>query len=80
MLPIELKRNLTINHNNLSGKPYKFFARKLSEMNKQSVLFPNFLHTPAKAELASFKVAYRIAKYKNRIILQKNSCFLLLLT
>ena len=33
-------------------------------MNKQSVLYSNFLHTPAKAQLASFKVAYGIAKCK----------------
>jgi len=33
-------------------------------VNKQSVLFSNLLHTPAKAELASFKVAYRLAKCK----------------
>ena len=33
-------------------------------MNKQSVFFLNFLHTPAKTQLASFKVAYKIAKYK----------------
>ena len=33
-------------------------------MDKQSVLFSNFLHTPAKAQLASFKVAYRIEKCK----------------
>ena len=64
MLPSKLKRHLTTNHNNLSGKPHEFFARKLSEMNKQSVLFSNFLHTPAKAQLASFKVVYRIAKCK----------------
>ena len=63
MLPSKLKRYLTI-HNNLSGKPHKLFAGKLSEMNKQSVLFSNFSHTPDKAELASFKVAYRIAKCK----------------
>ena len=35
-------------------------------MNKQSILFSNFLQTPAKAQLASFKVAYRIAKCKRR--------------
>ena len=33
-------------------------------MNKQSVVFSNFLQTPAKAQLAFFKVAYRIAKCK----------------
>ena len=33
-------------------------------MNKQSVVFSNFLQTPAKAQLASFKFAYRIAKCK----------------
>ena len=33
-------------------------------MNKQSVVFSIFLQTPAKPQLASFKVAYRIAKCK----------------
>ena len=33
-------------------------------MNKQLVVFSKFLQTPAKAQLASFKVAYRIAKCK----------------
>ena len=33
-------------------------------MDKQSVLFSNFSHTPAKAQLASFKVGYRIEKCK----------------
>ena len=64
MLPSKLKRHLTTNHNNLPGKPREFFACKSSEMNKQSVIFSNILHTPAKAQLASFKVAYRIAKCK----------------
>jgi len=79
MLPSKLKRHLT-NHNTLSGKPRELFARKLSEMNKQSVLFSNFSHTPVKAQLASFKAAYRIAKCKKRILLRKNLSFLLLLT
>jgi len=47
-------------------------------MNKQSILFSNFLHTPATAHLASFEVAYRITKFKKHILLRKNSCFLLL--
>ena len=59
MLPSKLKRYLTTNHNNLSGKPHEFFARRLSEMDKQSVLFSNFC-----TQLASFKVAYRTAKCK----------------
>ena len=57
-------RLLVVSYNNLSRKPREFFARKLSEMNKQSVVLSNFLQTPAKAQLASFKVAYRIAKCK----------------
>jgi len=60
----KLKRHLTTNHNNLPGKPREFFACKLSEMNKQSVLFSNFLHTPAKAQLASSTVAHRNPKCK----------------
>ena len=31
-------------------------------MSKQSVLFSNFLLTPTKTQIASYKVAYRIAK------------------
>ena len=55
---------LVVSYNNLSRKSWEFFARKLSEMNKQSVVFSNFLQTPAKAQLAFFKVAYGIAKCK----------------
>ena len=80
MLPSKLKRHLITNHNNLSVKSREFFARKLTEMNKQSVELSSFLDTPVKAQLASFKVAYRIAKCKNHILLRKNLCFLLLLT
>ena len=64
MLPTKQKRHLTTNHNNLSGKQRKFFARKLAEMNKQSVLLSNFLQIPAKAQLAPFIFVYRIAKCK----------------
>ena len=64
VLPIKLKHHLITNHNNLSGKLCKFFACKLTEMNKQSVEISSFLDTPVKAQLASFKVAYRIAKCK----------------
>ena len=80
MLPCKLKRHLTTNHNNLSGKSREFFARKLSEINKQSVLFSNILHTPAKAQLGSFKLRTESRNVKNRMLLWKNSCFLLLLT
>ena len=64
MLPSKLKRHIITNHNNLSGKSREFFARKLTEMNKRSVELSSFLDTPVKAQLASFKVAYRIAKCK----------------
>ena len=57
-------RLLVVSYNNSSRKPREFFARKLSEVNKQWVVFSNFLKTPAKAQLASFKVAYRIANCK----------------
>ena len=64
ILPSKLKRHLITNHNNLSGKSRKFFACKLTEMNRQSVELSSFLDTPVKAQLASCKVAYRIAKCK----------------
>ena len=81
MLPSKLKRHLITNHNNLLGKSPEFFARKLTDMNKQSVELSSFLNTPVRHRLiASFKVAYRIAKCKNHLLLRKNLCFLLLLT
>ena len=64
MLPSKLKRHLITDHNNLSGKSREFFARKLTETKKQSVELSSFLHAPVKAQLASFKVVYRIAKCK----------------
>ena len=76
MLLSKLKRHLTTNHNNLSRKPRKYFARELSEMNKQSDIFSNFLHTPAKAQLVSFKIAYRIAKCKEPHIIAEELAFL----
>ena len=38
-------------------------------MNKQLVLFSNFLQTSARAQLASFKFVYRIAKCKKQYII-----------
>jgi len=64
MLPSKLKRHLTTNHNNLSGKPHEFFACKLSETNKQSVLFSNFLHNQPRHSLRLLKLKYRIVKCK----------------
>ena len=64
MLPSKLEHHLIINHNNLSGKSREIFPPKLTEMKKQSVELSSFLHTPVKALLASFKVAYRISKCK----------------
>ena len=57
-------RLLVVSYNNLSRKSRDSFACKLSEMNKQSVVFSNFLQIPAKVQFASFKIAYRIAKCK----------------
>ena len=70
MLPSKLKRHLITNHN-FSGKSHEFFARKLTEMKKQPVELSSFLHTPVKAQLASFKVAYRIAKCKKPLTIAK---------
>ena len=64
MLPSKLKHHLITNHTNLSGKSPKFFPRKSTEMNEQYVKLSSFLHTPVKTQLASFKVACRIAKRK----------------
>ena len=63
MLPSKLRGHLITNHN-LSGKSREFFALKLTEMKKQSVELLSFLHAPVKAQLASFNVAYKIAKCK----------------
>ena len=46
MLPSTPKRHLITNHNNLLGKSREFFARKLTEIKKQSVELSSFFaHT-----------------------------------
>ena len=80
MLPSKLKRHLTTNHNNLSGKPREFFTRKLSQMNKQCDTFSNLSRIPAKALLASLKLLTESQNVKNRIPSRRSSYSLLPLT
>ena len=80
MLPSKLKRHLTANHHNLSGKLRQFFARKLSGINKQSVIFSNFCTHLPRHSLRLLKLRTESRNVKNRILLRKNSCLLLLLT
>ena len=80
MLPTKLKRHLITNHNNLSGKPREFFARKLSKMIKQSVLLSNFCKHLPRHSLRLLNLCTESRNVKSRILLRRNSCFLLLLT
>lgn len=64
MLPSKLKRHLETVHSNLIGKPREFFKRKETEAVKQKASFSKHSKVNSNALLASFKVAYHIAKCK----------------
>lgn len=64
MLPSKLKRHLETNHTNMVGKPREFFERKLKELKHQKNTILKPVSISNSALLASFKVAYRIAKCK----------------
>jgi hypothetical protein len=64
MLRNKLKHHLITAHSNLVSKPHEYFSRKLKELNEQTTTFSKCASIPAKALLASYKVAYHIAKCK----------------
>lgn len=64
MLPSKLKRHLETNHSNFVGKPRNFFKRKLIELKQQKGSIYKHMSIPNNALLASYKVAYRVAKCK----------------
>ncbi|XP_072380707.1 SCAN domain-containing protein 3-like [Diabrotica undecimpunctata] len=64
MLPNELKRHLESTHSHLQGDPRDFFVRKLRELKHQTTALVSRASIPTKALLASYMVAYRVAKCK----------------
>lgn len=64
MLPSKLKRHLETIHPAMVEKSRDFFNRKLQNLQKQKNVFTQQALVPSKALLASFKVAYRVAKCK----------------
>ena len=64
ILPNKLKRHLASSHPQFVNKPREFFARKLNDLKKQVSTISQFTQLPSKALLASYQVAYRIAKSK----------------
>jgi hypothetical protein len=66
MLPNKLKSHLITAHSNLLSKPREYFSRKLTELNEQTANFSKRASIPAKVLLASYKVAYHVAKCKKK--------------
>ncbi|XP_067131393.1 zinc finger BED domain-containing protein 5-like [Centruroides vittatus] len=64
MLPSKLKRHLETNHSNFVGRPRDFFTKKLIELKQQKGSIFKHMSIPNNALLASYKVAYRVAKCK----------------
>ncbi|XP_067120060.1 zinc finger BED domain-containing protein 5-like [Centruroides vittatus] len=64
MLPSKLKRHLETNHSNFVGRPRDFFTKKLIELKQQKGSMFKHMSIPNNALLASYKVAYRVAKCK----------------
>jgi len=80
MLPSKLKRHLETNHKYAVGKFRDYFDRERKELKQEKNIFFKNASIPNNALIASYKVAFRIAKCKkpHTIKLQKSlSCQLL---
>ena len=64
MKPNKLKRHLETLHKEYTDKPVNFFAEKLRSFEKQKSNIHKVLTVNERALLASYKVAYKIAKCK----------------
>ncbi len=64
MNPSKLRRHLQTTHPNMVDKPREYFSRKMKDLHQQKNVFTKQASVPKNALLASFKVAYRIAKCK----------------
>jgi len=64
MLPTKVKRHLETVHTNMPSKSHDYFTRKLRELKGQKGTLFKQTSVPNNALLASYKVAYRVARYK----------------
>ncbi|XP_075034451.1 zinc finger BED domain-containing protein 5-like [Mixophyes fleayi] len=64
MIPSKLKRHLETNHPDMANKSRDYFIRRLKELKDQKGTFFKQASIPTNALLASYKVAYRVAKCK----------------
>jgi hypothetical protein len=64
MLPNKMKRHLETVHQTLKNKPRTYFESKLKAMREQKTTFAKHAKIPSKALLASYRVAYQVAKCK----------------
>lgn len=62
--PNKLRRHLETKHPEHKDKPVEFFRQKLVNCRAQQSLFTKAASVPANAQLASYKVAYRVAQCK----------------
>ena len=64
MLPNKLKRHLSSAHSSLVEKPKEYFLRKLENLANQKASTSIFSYTGQDVVMASYKVAYRVARCK----------------
>ena len=62
--PVKMKRHLQSKHPSHADKPIEFFRRKEGELQGQKQVLAQKTTTSAKAQMASFEVAYLIAQSK----------------
>ena len=71
MLPNKLKRHLSSAHPSLVEKPKEYFLRKLENLTNQKASISSFSHTGQNVVMASYKVAYRVARKKPHTIAEE---------
>ena len=60
----KLRRHLETKHPEHKAKPVEFFRQKLVNCHAQQSFFTKAASVPANAQLASYKVAYKVAQCK----------------
>ena len=72
MLPNKLKRHFEFSASKLSRKTEKILLRKLENLANQKASISSFSYTGQNVVMASYKVAYSVARSKKNSLLLKN--------
>ena len=71
MLPNKLRRHLISAHPSLVEKPKEYFLRQLENLTNPKASISSYSHAVQNVVMASYKVAYRVARCKKTSIAEE---------